>query len=514
MPRWLNACWALVGCFSLVYFFDVWLRAEQKPFWYDEMLTIYLSRIARVDLLWAALQRQFDQNPPGFFLLTRAVHKLFGEGQFATRSPAICGFWILCLCLFWLANRAAGRMAGFIAMSLPLLTGSYPYAYEARPYGLVLGLSALALVCWEKSATALRPLRWRLSFSLCLFLACMMNWYAALIAFPFALAELIESFRGRRVNWPAWISLIAPGIPVLILLLPLLPSYTAAFRGGNFSERYPAYGTQLIQFYGMLLSPCVLILIALLLLFVLERASVFEGLRSARLSTLLELRTVLLVAGFIAMPMLGLFSAKLLHGAYIARYFLGAVIGLSLLLSLAAIASRTPVAAPAIAGLMALIIAKNCFVDFSHRARGNAAIVEDSVRLPPEMAPGRVLERHALLARTLGTNVAVAVIAPMDVPELAFYGRSLLPNLYFADISDNLYYYRLYTDFAHWCHVDYNPPLTFRTFCLWHPQFFVYGDERFLGDLSRVFAYGNVTSLEFGHAHFLARVTVKENLFR
>jgi hypothetical protein len=37
-------------------------------------------------------------------------------------------------------------------MLFPLITNAYPYAYEARPYGLLLGFCGLSLLCWQSAA--------------------------------------------------------------------------------------------------------------------------------------------------------------------------------------------------------------------------------------------------------------------------------------------------------------------------------------------------------------------------
>ena len=81
IASWFNTSRALVACFSLLYFSDVWLRAQQKPFWSDEMLTVYFSRIPKPKLLWAALQHGLEFIPPGFYLLTRAIHQLLARAK-------------------------------------------------------------------------------------------------------------------------------------------------------------------------------------------------------------------------------------------------------------------------------------------------------------------------------------------------------------------------------------------------------------------------------------------------
>src|ERR1700751_1051791 len=139
----------LLTAFSVFYFADVLIRASEKYFWYDELVTLYVSRLD-LHSVWQGLQSGADFNPFPFYLITKASRALFGENHIGMRMPEIIAFWIFCLCMFRLVNRRAGVVAGFIAMALPLLTGAFYYAYEARPLALVLGFSGLSFVCWQE----------------------------------------------------------------------------------------------------------------------------------------------------------------------------------------------------------------------------------------------------------------------------------------------------------------------------------------------------------------------------
>ena len=82
---------------------------------------------------------------------------MIGSGAFGLRLPALLGFLMmqtrsLC-CLFVFARRIGGRIAGTIALAFPVCTGIFYYASNARPYGLILGFSALAMVSWQAAVT-------------------------------------------------------------------------------------------------------------------------------------------------------------------------------------------------------------------------------------------------------------------------------------------------------------------------------------------------------------------------
>jgi hypothetical protein len=194
----------LVVFFSITYFIDVGIRASEKYFWYDELLTVYFSRLPNLHAIWNALGSGVDSNPPLFFLLTRASEAAFGEGAIGTRVPEILGFWAFCLCIFWFVARRVGPIPGLIAMLLPTLTGAFYYAYEARPHAIVLGCCGIALVCWQhagdSSSVGSRRTAWLTGFSFALFCAFMLHAYALVLTIPFGLTGLLQGFRGKEIK--------------------------------------------------------------------------------------------------------------------------------------------------------------------------------------------------------------------------------------------------------------------------------------------------------------------------
>src|SRR5437764_172458 len=92
--------YVLLIVFSGLYFLATFYRASRKLFWFDELFSLYISRLPDMASVWNVLKQGMDFNPPLFYALTRFAESLFGEGHIATRLPAILGFWIFCLCLF------------------------------------------------------------------------------------------------------------------------------------------------------------------------------------------------------------------------------------------------------------------------------------------------------------------------------------------------------------------------------------------------------------------------------
>ena len=113
-----------IATVSAVYFADIFLKASQKCFWFDELFVVYLCRLPSFRDTWTAVVHGADFNPPLFYLMTRGAQRLFGEGLIATRLPEIVGVWLFCMCLFLFVARRAGVISGFIAGAFPFYFGS------------------------------------------------------------------------------------------------------------------------------------------------------------------------------------------------------------------------------------------------------------------------------------------------------------------------------------------------------------------------------------------------------
>src|SRR5262249_42181003 len=122
-----------------------------KPLWHDETFTHYLARLHTPSELWSALRTGADLNPPLYHVLAQVSQALFGENPTALRLPSILGFWVMCVCLFRSVGRWCPPVTAWSALLWPLLTGAYEYAYEARPYGLLLGWTGLAFWFWQSA---------------------------------------------------------------------------------------------------------------------------------------------------------------------------------------------------------------------------------------------------------------------------------------------------------------------------------------------------------------------------
>lgn len=329
--------------FSAGYFIATCYRASRKLFWFDEIFTVYLSNLPDLRSLWKALTHGVDFNPPLLYIFTRISEGLLGHGRLGARFPEILGFWVFCLCLFRFVSFRTDALGGFIAMTVPLITPAYWYAYEARSYGIVLGFCGVALICWQAAGQRTEHRWWLLAgLGAALFCALSAHSYAVLLFVPFVIGELTRTLVLRRADWKLWLAILAPILAVLFSL-PLLHQAKSILTG-----QFSASVTAIFRTYLFLFAPAAGVWAAILLLFCIDRVagddrhapgqSAEPRMRETRHAlnslTACELAVVL---AFLAIPFFSFLAARVNHAPVLPRYRLIAVAGLACLLGAASV---------------------------------------------------------------------------------------------------------------------------------------------------------------------------------
>ena len=219
--------------YTIGYFAATAYRASRKLFWYDEIITVDVSRLPDFSSIWNTLNHGVDFNPPLFYLLTRISEGAVASEHIGARLPEIIGFWVFTICLFRFVSLRTNALAGFISMLFPLVTTAYSYAYEARPSGIILGCCGLALVTWQHPAAATpRPRVWSLAILfMSLTVALLCHGYAVLLFVPLLFGEMVRVVATRRPDWAMWSTLIVAGtaIFVSVILFRTLQSHVGTF---------------------------------------------------------------------------------------------------------------------------------------------------------------------------------------------------------------------------------------------------------------------------------------------
>ena len=192
----------------------------------DEMYAFQTYSVSTVaELVHVQRTVPVSLDPLLYPLLSHAAMKAFGTTEFDLRLPDLLGFPMMQVCLFFFVRNLAGERAGVVAVAFPALTASLYYSAEGRPYGLMLGLYALALWCWQVAARPTpqnrdshpneqacrgprdmghpHPRKWAL-VGLAAAIAATINahYYGILLLLPVCAAEGFRSLHRRRMDWP------------------------------------------------------------------------------------------------------------------------------------------------------------------------------------------------------------------------------------------------------------------------------------------------------------------------
>jgi hypothetical protein len=324
---------ALLCAFTVLYFTGTALRAHAKPFEHDELYTLFLSRLSFPEL-WRALSNHADASPPLINILVKASHACFGIGEVATRIPPMIGFWLLCICLFFFVRRRLGTVLAFTAMLLPFATGAYPYAYDARCYGQILGCCGAALLCWQLAADGVHRRLALPGLALSLGAISFSHYYGPLVYLPLGAGELWRSVQRRKMDIPVWAALLAGLIPVAVCLpivLGLLRIYAP--------HPWPTHITDLFDYYehelGHLTVPALLFISLVAVYFVFRRRGKTPGAAvPPRAIPQHEIAALIVLA---ALPAACLAVAMLFTHVFMDRYAISGVVG-AILLAVIAIA--------------------------------------------------------------------------------------------------------------------------------------------------------------------------------
>ena len=196
----------LLGLYSVAYFWATCYRASRKLFWFDEVVTMYVSRLPDLKAIWGATLTGVDFSSPLMYMLTRWSLNVVPVEEIGARLPATIGFWIFTLCLFRFVSVRSNTLAGLISLLFPLATRAYFYAYEARAYGILLACCGLAVVSWQYAAEHYGSRIWSLIGIFVGLAGGLLIHPTALLMFgPLLLGEMARFAVSRRSDWALWL---------------------------------------------------------------------------------------------------------------------------------------------------------------------------------------------------------------------------------------------------------------------------------------------------------------------
>lgn len=458
---------------SLLYFADIFVRSAGKPYWYDELFTVYLCRLPSFVDTWKAVLHGADLNPPLFYLLTRTSQSVFGQGQIATRLPEALGVWLLGISLFIFVSRRLGALAGAVAGIFPFFTLAKYYAFEARPHGVVVGWCGLAFICWQQCSTVKHKYVYHVALFLSLLAAMLSHVYAVFIVVPFALAELYSIYTRRRLNWSILLAVASPPFIALPFYLPMIRSYRSLIPPGS-ALNAAAILAIAKTITSNLLEPAMVILLIAIACVAFEK---YQRPTHVPFATTLPVRELIVAISFTLLPFLGLAEIVEARGVFYDRYFLSSIAGWSILLALAVSGRRVRSWAPGVlAAAMVILMLGDLAVAGVHLLRhSDFALVEPSSHFL--FAPDRdfPMARHSTLQNP---EMDEDILVLRETDYLYLYTNAspaVVAHLYDGALEETPTY-RGYQRLAREAHLDLKMSLL-RPFLSNHDRFLVYGSD-------------------------------------
>ena len=329
--QWLgNNRFLPFALFSLLYFLGAGGIAYSKPFWYDELFSWHIAQFPNFADIWNAYAAG-DPHPPLSYILIHFSQWAFGEGELATRLPSILGLWLGMFLLFLFIKRRYGSLIACQGILFLALTPCYRYAFEARPYALIIACCCLGLFCWQL-ATEHICRKWAffgLGFSLGAGL--FLHFYAVLLFVPLIIGELSRSLRSKSIDWPIWISM-ALGASLIIPLIPMMLKLKANPWCFWAKPTLHSLATSFNWFLPFQISRWFYAIIFFLGVLRIWYIPTPDNRRNSRCLTVPSHE---LIAALVLMllPFFGFLVAKFLTHAFTPRYFLPAAVGVTLIFS-------------------------------------------------------------------------------------------------------------------------------------------------------------------------------------
>jgi hypothetical protein len=349
--------YALAAVWVSVAFIAMMGHAHQKPFWSDEEIFRWIAMEPSVHAIYRDLLGAIDLDPPVAQVVTHFTIALLGSGQIAVRIPSIVGVCSALLCLFLALEIYVDSLFALIALVVPFASLLIDYGWEARPYGLMYGFLAFAVLSWcQLGKDRVRRGLWTaaLAASLTLMLGC--HFYSVFALPAFILAEFIRTRRQARISWATWLAILGASATELFYL-PIMAAahqYSDGYFGtpnryslaNMFGEAFPTAGLLLFIF----LVFAALLALGATLVQTPRLASNASANRQA-----LDREFAALAIGLSLIPVLGWLAGLFFLKAFVTRYVLHGLIGLFLLLPL--VASRLSKGNPILAFLLILTFA-------------------------------------------------------------------------------------------------------------------------------------------------------------
>lgn len=300
----------------------------------DEIYTWHIAQAPTLHKM-LAMAREIDLHPPLHYVLQRWSLKLDLPRWLGSRLPNMIAGLITILALFRVAAKHYGNLIGMTAAAAFICSPAIRYAWENRPYMILMCGLTLLVYAWDEATSPERT--WRSLVAVLLASVMMISDHLIGVAClaPFAAGEAIRLWRRRSADWILWLCLFTPSLLGLGLFYQIHHLRKNSFPVQNMPSFMLAWNTygELFNDFFFAISICVFAV-----------AFLPRGPEPAtpRKSTM-RLEEVVMLWALALLPMMTLIAGAILHIQFWRRYGFCAMIGVAILVPwLIAKRSRSP----------------------------------------------------------------------------------------------------------------------------------------------------------------------------
>jgi Dolichyl-phosphate-mannose-protein mannosyltransferase len=352
---------ALVLPIWIAAYLTVLWRAAHRPLEYDELYTYYTSTSTSFSQFLERLMS--DVNPPFHHLFVWAGIALFGDSPFVARLPSLLGFLVAGLIVYRVVAQRWGGGLGLASLGILWSSSLTVYAAWARPYGLLLALFSIAMLCWLNATREGGSLNWHVGLACAIAAMFLTHCFAAPFAAAIGAGELVRTAVSRQFHKRVWMALLLP--------LCVLPLYIPLVRHARRIIYPPVYVASVLTIpktYVAILAPLLPAIGGIFLLWMVGHRR-GRTIRWAELAAPHE--AAFAIAAFLA-PVVTICYSSASGAPFWVRYGTGAILGGALLLTaaLAFATKRNPEAALTAASVILML--------FCATRAGTAVLIPDS----------------------------------------------------------------------------------------------------------------------------------------
>jgi hypothetical protein len=311
--------WWATG-FTLLFLAASIVRDLRTTLWFDELFTLHLAKLASPQEIIAFN----DASPPLYPIIVHWLLPIVGNEALALRLPATLGYCAMLLCLWAFCRRRLPAAFAFAASLLTFERGLY-FATEGRPYGLVLGCAAGALLCWQMAAEGRRRGLTIALLAICLALMVALHYYAIFFLVPLFLAEVVRWRTAGKLDF----GIAAAMVPAVLVLGAHYALFVASQDYGTHFWAQPSLGAIAPFYERFLLPPLILGGLAFFVVALLAGASAQQRAHTQMMTFRLHEWTAIVALALLP-PVVIVVSMVTTH-AFFERYILWTVIGFAVL---------------------------------------------------------------------------------------------------------------------------------------------------------------------------------------